>query len=55
MTIARDIRTGQVVGQVTRYTNTLAPTYQKPSTLTLLTKHGYVTVPASTVRLEKVS
>jgi hypothetical protein len=51
MTIARDIHTGQVVGQVTvaSHANRLY------GLIRLLTRDGYVSVPASTVRLEKVS
>jgi hypothetical protein len=63
MTIARNIRTGQVVGQVT-YERT-RPVYgsaipapdaaTQPWKVVLLTKNGYRTVDASTVRLEKVN
>jgi hypothetical protein len=51
MTIARDIRTNEVVGQVTvgSYANRLY------GLIRLLTRDGYVSVPASTVRLEKVN
>jgi hypothetical protein len=56
MTIARDIRTGAVVGQVTRYTSALASAnpYRRAGALTLLTREGYVQVPRSSVRLEDV-
>lgn len=48
MTIAVDIRTGQVVGQVTGNWNAHL------GTVTVLTKDGYKTLSAHDVRLEKV-
>jgi hypothetical protein len=57
MTLAIDRTNGKVIGQVTRYTDALAsadPYRRKPATLTLLTKEGYVTVPADSVRVEEV-
>jgi hypothetical protein len=63
MTIARDIHTGQVVGQVTAVRT--RPVYgsdipapdaaTQPWKVVLLTSEGYRTVDATTVRLEKVS
>jgi hypothetical protein len=58
MTIARDIRTGQVVGQLVStlpWNNRYRETIGEPPMTFLLTKDGYVSVPASTVRLEKVT
>ena len=56
MTVAVDIKTGAVVGQVLDETpdETLRrdPTAQR--LYLLLTKDGYTTVPAASVRLEKV-
>jgi hypothetical protein len=57
MTIARDIRTGAVVGQVIDETP-LATLVRDPlarKRYTLLTRKGYKSVPATSVRLEKVS
>jgi len=52
MTIARDIQTGAVVGQVTRQPT--APDGYGRVLLHLLTRDGhYVTVPASSVRLDE--
>jgi hypothetical protein len=49
MTIAVDIKTGAVVGQVTGQWNAHTGTVQ------VLTKDGYQTLSAHDVRLEKVS
>lgn len=60
MTIARDIRTGEVVGQVTNETwrreTTAIDQYQpnRRHLYQLLTASGYITVPATSVRVEKV-
>ena len=54
MTVAVDIKTGAVVGQVV---GELAPSHVQGrgwGWLRLLTKDGYKDVPAASVRLEKV-
>ncbi len=51
MTIARDIRTGQILGRTVAYVTPLATDKHPP--IMLLTPDGrYVTVPRSSVRLE---
>lgn len=65
MTIARDIRTGAIVGQVTEARSPVRvtpsgefvdATYAPRLSVTLLTRGGhYVTVPRSSVRLEEIS
>lgn len=57
MTIAIDVRTGAVVGQVVGWT---PPTEENRNprssdSLMLLTREGYKTVPALSVRLEELS
>jgi hypothetical protein len=49
--IARDIRTGAVVGQVT----IVSHASRLYGLIRLLTRDGYVSVPTTSVRLEKVS
>lgn len=55
MTIARDIRTGAVVGQVLPMWSAPLNQWPRPNHLRLLTAKGTTDVDASTVRLEKVS
>ena len=57
MTVAVDIKTGAVVGQVLDETpnETLRRDPNAQRLYLLLTKDGYTTVPAASVRLEKVS
>jgi hypothetical protein len=56
MTIAVDIKTGAVVGQVTSIRRPSIPQMldlpNAPEGITLLTATGYLTVPAAAVRLE---
>jgi hypothetical protein len=58
MTIARDIRTGQVVGQVTAVRRLSIPQMldlpNAPEGITILTREGYLTVPATSVRVEEI-
>jgi hypothetical protein len=58
MTIARDIHTGQVVGQVTAVRRPSIPQMlgleNAPEGITILTREGYLTVPATSVRVEEV-
>jgi hypothetical protein len=52
MTVAVDVKTGKVIGQVV-WTYTKGVAASNPS-VHVLTKNGYEVLPAASVRLEKV-